>query len=862
MEYTATMNENEYRLNFFIDNKFKRNKCTHCGSYFWASEDVNTCAEEPCRSYEFINHPPTDMEYSLDKMRDSFINFFKSNGHTEINRYPVVARWRDDVFFTQASIYDFQPWVTNGVIDPPANPLVISQPCLRFNDIDNVGYSGRHFTFFEMMAHHAFNKKDKYIYYKDKTVELCNRFLVDTLKIPSENVTYKEEVWEGGGNAGPSLSVGVMGVEVATLVFMQYIKNDNTLTDMPLKVVDTGYGLERLCWLSTGSKTAYEAVFKDYVKVIDPIIGKLSNEEMPLYYILLDHSKSIIYMLFDGVVPSNVKEGYFARVLLRRMINIMNKLGRIDSLIDIVDHIITIESRKNVKLIDFREELLDMVRFEYNKYFETLKKGKSIVQKFERDLIDEKKIFDEDLLIKLYESHGLNPEIVKDFTKLPVNIPDDFYAKISKKGGSKREAIGVKTLDLGVEDTIIKYYNDPFTLDFNAKVVAIYKDSLILNETYFYPTGGGQVTDTGTIDGIYVKDVERVSKIILHHIDNQFINDFYAGKTVKCSIDRERRLRLMRHHTGAHLINGAARKILGKHVWQAGAFKGIDSARIDLTHYKHVTVDERKAIENLINTEILASVKIDSYFMERSEAEKRYGFTIYQGGAVPGKMLRIIDIENFDVEACGGTHCTNTSQVGLLKITDVKRLQDGVVRLEYLCGDLALKKIQDREMLIDRVNEITDANDDTIIKKIVNLISDNKKYKSIIDNTEMDRINGYIKSLIELSDNIGNVKYVHTIITFDVNIKQFLKILTTKNVFAFIGLKKGDLNYIYCGRSDDIDVDCRKILPVIKQAIPYGNGGGSNSLTEYTFKDVPDSQFSIIFEKVVKEVLSFLRQQI
>lgn len=176
-----------------------------------------------------------------------------------MRRYPIVARWRDDVFFTQASIYDFQPWVLNGVVEPPHNPLTISQTCVRFNDIDNVGKTGRHLTFFEMLAHHAFNRPGKEIYFKDRTVELCHRFTT-SLGVDPERMRYVEEWWEGGGNSGPCVEVILEGVEIATLVFMQYRESAGGRVPMDMTVVDTGYGLERYTWLSQATTSAYDAV--------------------------------------------------------------------------------------------------------------------------------------------------------------------------------------------------------------------------------------------------------------------------------------------------------------------------------------------------------------------------------------------------------------------------------------------------------------------------------------------------------------------------------------------------------------------------------------------------------------------------
>jgi len=237
--------EEEYRLPFFVENHFVRKKCNVCGCYFWTQDEtLENCGDAPCQEYTFIGNPPTNKHYTLEEVREAFLSFFEMKKHTRIKPYPVVARWREDLFVTIASIADFQPFVTDGIIPPPANPLVISQPCLRFTDIDNVGLTaGRHGTIFEMGGAHAFNYPDKQVYWKDETVRLHHQFVTDVLGVKSELVTYKEGVWVGGGNAGPDVEPCVNGLEVSTLVFMQYKVVDNKFVDMPMKIVDTGYGI-------------------------------------------------------------------------------------------------------------------------------------------------------------------------------------------------------------------------------------------------------------------------------------------------------------------------------------------------------------------------------------------------------------------------------------------------------------------------------------------------------------------------------------------------------------------------------------------------------------------------------------------
>ncbi len=262
------------RTRLFRSESFKRGgKCPpYCGHHYWTLNQggQENCGDQPCTPYGFIGNPPgTYRPSSVADVREKFLSFFeRRGGHARVNRYPVVARWRDDVYLVGgASIYDFQPWVTEGIVPPPANPLTISQPSIRLTDVDKVGRSGRHLTGgFEMMAHHAFNFPDKKVYWVDETVEYAHEFLTKELGgIREDEVTYKENIWEGGGGnaGGESFEVLVRGgLEVATLVFMHYrIADGGEYRDMPMKIVDTGYGLERIYWVLTGKPTVYEAVF-------------------------------------------------------------------------------------------------------------------------------------------------------------------------------------------------------------------------------------------------------------------------------------------------------------------------------------------------------------------------------------------------------------------------------------------------------------------------------------------------------------------------------------------------------------------------------------------------------------------------
>jgi alanyl-tRNA synthetase len=690
------MDPSEYELAFFRQEGFHRRTCTSCGFAFWALGDLERCQEEPCTPYSFIGASGFQRALSPTEMRETFLSFFEKNGHTRIQRYPIVARWRNDVFFTQASIYDFQPWVTSGQLPPPANPLTISQPCLRLNDLQEIGHSGRHFSEFEMMAHHAFNRPGHEVYFKDRTTELCHGLLTRELGVDPLKISYKEEEWEGGGNLGPSLSVGLLGLELATLVFMEYIRQGDAIRPMPLTVVDTGYGLERFTWMSQGTATAYEAVLGELYADLRSIV--LPHEAA----VLADHARAVNFLLTDGVVPSNAKEGYYARLLIRRMLRILAKAPGSPDFLQIVDRSGREIARGFPEIGAHRDDMHRVLQAEVERYEESIRRGRSQVRRMEERLEKDGRHVEVKDLVEWYDSLGLPPDVAAEELRLPPAIPDDFYARVAARHADDRPEKEYAESDTGTPAppadtpaTEVRYYLDPYTLSFRGHVLWSHGSWVVLDHTYFYPTGGGQITDTGRLGEIAVTEVVRHGPWVLHRLER--VHEFRPNEEVHGQIDLGRRRQLMAHHTATHILNGALRTVLGPHVWQAGAFKGTEVARIDITHYRPLRPAELREVERLANRIVAENRPVKSYFETRTEAERRFGFTLYQGGAVPGKELRIVEIEGFDVEACGGTHCTHTSEVGAIQILTTDRIQDGVVRLSYVAGDRGVVVREERD---------------------------------------------------------------------------------------------------------------------------------------------------------------------
>ena len=805
----------DYTLPFFKQEGFIRKQCPKCEEYFWTQNaDQETCGEsgsDECGCYTFLGNPATAKKYSLSEMREAFLSFFEKNGHTRVKPYPVVARWRKDIYLTHASIIDFQPYVTDGIAPPPANPLVISQPCIRLTDISNTGPTfGRHLTIFEMGGAHAFNYPEKEVYWKDDTVRFHHRFATECLGIKSEEVIYKEGVWVGGGNAGPDVECICRGLEVGTLVFMQYKVIGDDFVELPIRTVDTGYGIDRFTWISQGVTSLFEAIYGTLLDKVLSIAGitKVDNDflmhvakysglvsidkranrmvarkrvseltgiDLPTLekvlvpienaWAVTDHTKTLSFILSEGVVPSNIQEGYLARLLFRRVYRLMRSLNMEPAkLYDIVDMQADYWGKDFPRIKEMQKEIIEMLKVEEEKFVETLKRGEGMVKRIAADLKTKgASKLPMDTLTELYDSHGLPPEIVKQAAEkegVEVEVPENFYALIANrhmqapKPVEEEEAKAEQTLEKAVEQlpaTEQLYYTDVYKKEFDAKILKIVNGNyVVLDKTCLYPEGGGQPTDQGWLgvgdSKLKVVDVQKIGKVIVHRIAAPAT--FKEGITVHGIVDWDRRYSLMKAHTVTHLINGAARRVLGEHVWQSGTQKSLETSRLDISHYRRLTPEETHKIETLANQAIAANMKVETTWLPRNEAESRYGFRLYQGGAVPGKEIRVVKTGDWDVEACAGTHLGSTSEVGFVKIVYTERVQDGVERLGYAVGLKALKAVQDQETLLWKVSEALTAPIDKLDKTAEKVVKELKEA-----NLEKRKL---IKELAEKESTVGS----------------------------------------------------------------------------------------------------------
>ena len=760
---------------------FERKKCK-CEQEFWTvNKEQKTCGEPVCSGgFSFIGNTPATKKLDYIQVWAEYTKIHKKLGYTPVKRYPVVARWNPTTEFTIASIAAFQPFVVSGEVEPPANPLIIPQFCLRFSDIDNVGITG-HCTGFVMLGEHAFVAPKEYDinkYLKDHLT-----WLQEGMGIPLNELTIHEDAWAGGGNFGPCIEFFSRGLEISNQVYMQYENTPEGQNELKIKVLDMGQGHERAAWFTTGEAISYESTFPTVLKKLRDIIGlKIDKEFMKKFvqlapylnvqettnieqawqnvakklnmkteelkekitpiashYIIAEHTRTLLVALTDGALPSNVGGMYNLRVMLRRCFGITSKHNWKINLNDLfkwhAEYLKPLFPELNENLDGIRK----IIEVEQEKYAATKKKTQEIVKRaLEKEI-------DTDELIELYDSNGISPELIRDEAwKLgkKIRVPENFYALVAAKHEQTEQATTTEReekVEIGKDlpETQCTYFDDWEQVDFTAKVLKIADNNVVLDKTCFYPVSGGQMHDTGTIAGTNVVDVFKQENQVIHVLAEK--PKFEEGEEAEGKIDYQRRRQLTQHHTATHIVNAAARKVLGNHINQASAKKDITKAYLDVTHYQGITDEEMKKIEEEANITVKKAIAIKLSFMPRTKAEQQHGMRLYQGGAVPGKYLRVVDIPGVDVEACGGTHLNNTIEAEEIKLLKTTKVKDGVVRIFFAAGNAAKKTEEAQEELTAKIAKLLEVKQSQIPARAQELFEKWKKARKAANKkTKMD----------------------------------------------------------------------------------------------------------------------------
>lgn len=747
-----------WHVRLFKELDFNRRQCTNCGKFFWALTEQKICNDASCRTYDFIGNPPAKKPLDYIETWKVIEKFFVKNGHTSIAPYPILCRWMPDLYFVIAGIVDFLR-VDNGKVsfDLPENPLILTQPCLRFNDIINTGKNGKSYTAFGMIQQTSLYD-GKQGYWKDDCIDLDWKMLTEIFGIPKEEIVFIEDAWLGPSAFGSSLEYHVQGLELGNAVFTEFEGTFDNYREMKEKVIDMGAGHERFTWITQGTPTSYDAVFgpvieklkktcgidydkkfflqysklagilnadeKNLVETRKQIAKKLgvSAEELekrvlPLeaLYAIADHSRALAFAIAGSGLPSNVGGGYNLRVILRRALSFIQKFQLPVKLEDVAMWHADYLKKLFPDLKEHEDDIIKILQVEERRYNQAVERSRKIVESFAS-----RKITEEDL-IKLYDSEGITPE------HLGVETPSDFYQKVTARHmGEKAQAKEFPFDVSSLPATKVLYYDKPTKFEFQAKALKVHDNLVVLDQTGFYPTSGGQMHDAGYLDSSKVVDVMKIGNVIIHKMEGTI----KEGQSISGKVDKERRDKLRKHHDSIHIVNAVVHRVIGSWCHQYGSEKDVDKARIDITHYEALADEQVEEIERMANEIIQKDLKITKTLMERSEAEKKYGFEIYTGGYVPSKQIRVVTIGgDFDTEACAGTHGESTGDIGYIKIMRTKRVADGLVRVEIKAGDVALEYLKEKEKILQEVAGKLDVKEQDVPKAVEKLFETWKKLR-------------------------------------------------------------------------------------------------------------------------------------
>jgi len=740
-----------YPTNYLKGEGFTRRKCQSCSTQFWTvNEQQFHCGDPSCSGgFNVIKDNPSKVQLTYTQVWKKIVEMLEPKDYKPVNRYPVVARWNPTADFVMASIAAFQPYVVSGEVNPPSKKLVIPQFSLRFGDVDNVGITGSHLTGFVMIGQHVFVEEKEWN--QEELFKDIYEFLTIGIGLPKEEITIHEDAWAGGGSYGPCMEFFSRGVELFNQVYTMFEQTPNGDQPLKLKVLDMGLGMERIAWFSQGTPNIYEATFPavlkklrkntsiemdhdlykrfsaysaflnvdevenieeawaDVAKKLDLTVEELREKIMPMtaIYSVAEHARTLLVALNDGALPSNVGGGYNLRVIFRRAQAFIDQFNWKIDLAEIAKWHADELKELFPELSNNLEDVIKILGVEKDKYNASKEKAKAIVEK-----IIKKNITTETLL-ELYDSNGVNPEMIKEEAKKlgkEIKIPDNFYALVSDLHEKKEQIHSTyRELEIDIPDdekTEVLYFDDHSFVEFDATVKYIQNQYVVLDKTAFYPTSGGQVNDTGNINGFEITDVLKQGNAIVHIVPD---NKIKQGEKVHCIIDKDRRVQLTKHHTATHIINAAAKIVLGNHVNQIGAKKTTEKATLDITHYESLSADQMKKIEEEANKIVSKKIPIKKFFLTRDQAEQEYGLNIYQGGAIPGNNLRMViigdDKSSIDVECCAGTHLDNTDQTGKITLLKSSKISDGVVRLTYVAGEKAEEQSKGKEEAVNQIAE-------------------------------------------------------------------------------------------------------------------------------------------------------------
>ena len=727
------------------------------------------------------------------EIRKAFLDFFESKKHQQVDSSSLIPVNDETLLFTNAGMVQFKDLFL-GSEKKDYVRATSSQRCIRaggkHNDLENVGYTLRHHTFFEMLGNFSFGD-----YFKEEAIEFAWEFLTGELGLPEDKLwisvfreddeaakIWKEKIgvnperivrldeednfWSMGetGPCGPCSEIyydhgdhiegtppgsegdeGDRFVEIWNLVFMQFNRNESgEMTPLPKPSVDTGMGLERIAAVMQGVNSNYDTdLFKSLINASQKL---LKNESSNSHKVVADHIRSTSFLIADGIAPENEGRGYVLRRILRRAIRHGYKMGATQPfLFNLVDDLSELMKDAYPVLIEKKDHIKKTIQNEEHKFFETLEKGIKILDE-EINSLSGNQISGE-VVFKLHDTFGFPYDLTADIAREKnLEIDSEGFAKCmqAQKDSSKAGSNFTSNIPTPANIDATTFQGYEF-LDSESKVLSIWNGQdlvdtanendevfFALNQTSFYAESGGQVGDTGTFDsnscsGI-VLDCKKQGKVFLHKAKIES-GSLKCGDVINMSVEKDKRRATAIHHSATHLLHAALKKVLGDHVQQKGSQVDHLKLRFDFAHSAPLTAKEISEIEMLVNNQSLLNTKVSTTEMELNDAIDSGAEALF--GEKYDDKVRVLDMgeESFSVELCGGTHVDRTGDIGTLVIVSQSSVASGVRRIEAIAGLESLEYLANLKTLTNELQKTLNTTSDKLSEKINALVQENKKLK-------------------------------------------------------------------------------------------------------------------------------------
>ena len=778
-----------------------------------------------------MSHP----YHGLNELREMFLSFFESKGHLRLPSFSLVPQNDKSILLINAGMTPMKPWF-KGEEEPPRRRVCTCQKCIRTGDIENVGKTARHGTYFEMLGNFSFGD-----YFKHEAIAWSWEFLTEVVGlepdrlypsiylnddeafdiwnkevgIPAERIFRfgkEDNFWEHGSgpcgpcseiyyDRGPEYGCGKPGctvgcdcdryIEIWNNVFSQFDNDGHgNYTELKQKNIDTGMGLERLACVCQNVDSLFDVdtvmnITHKVSELTGAHYGETEKRDVSLR-VITDHIRSATFMICDGILPSNEGRGYVLRRLLRRAARHGKLLGVNDPfLYQVVDTVIHENEGQYPDLREKQTYITKVIRTEEENFGRTIDGGMKIFS----DLLAEhkqklEKIFSGADAFRLYDTFGFPIDLTMEMAADEgLSVDEGAFQKLMKEQKERareaRKALG----DLGWAG--VEFGKDVPATEFvgydhsecDAKIVAIVADEelrdevaagaeavVVLDHSPFYAEMGGQVADHGTItaDGVVftVADVQKNKGGKFMHYGRLAQGVLHVGDTVHAAIDMERRKAIQRAHSTTHLLDTALKKVLGDHVHQAGSLVEPDRLRFDFTHFEAISPEELRQVEELVNDAILEGYPVVTEILPIEEAKKKGAVAMF--GEKYGETVRVVEMSDFSVEFCGGTHVDNTAKAGPFRIKSESSVASGVRRIEATCGKLSLKAMESSQGVLSRAAQFLKTAPSGLLERMEQQANEMKQLRQALEKFKAEASLGEARQFLA---SAKTVKDLHVLAT-------------------------------------------------------------------------------------------------